>query len=460
MKLFFAILLLSGQAFAADYVIDNVEVKTRSPSNPIVNVWYRVPRGYDPKSKGLYRVLILFGGRNCDGGPEVSGKLGWTEWADLNDIFLVAPTFKNDDYWDPEKWSGKALLDALGQIAVKYRIATTGLLYYGYSAGSQASNLFASWRPGIARAYVSHACGVFHEPSVRMRNVPGLVTCGDIDVERYIISRRFVDKYRKLGIPVVWRSFPNHPHDVPPDSIRLAKEFLLHYHRAHPEDLGWSANSKIAYQRFVGDDSDKVYYPIDGNDVADIPSEDRVELPSESVAMAWGTIGRIRERGRCRVHVSSRIINGVEVVFAVPSTVSADSRVLFVFGGRGWKGKRSIEELGFLQLAIAKNWCIISPSFSVGEYWNPQSGSAEVIRAAVAHLRKIHSLRQRPVFLFGYSAGGQLVALLQDYMPTFAAAWAVYGCGVYPETAKSRAPGLIACGMEDSDRLRDRKSVV
>ena len=446
--------LLAGRVFAAEPLIDCVEVKTRSSENSLVKVWYRVPKSYEAKAKGLSRVLILFGGRNCDGKIEVSGKLGWTEWADQNGIFLVAPTFKDDDYWEPAKWSGRAIEDALAQIAAKYRIATAGLLYYGYSAGSQASNLFPAWRPDLCRAYVSHACGVFHVPTVKMKGVAACVTCGDADDARYVLGRRFVNQCRQLGVSVVWKSFPNHPHDVPPGSIRLAKAFLSHYHRAHPEDLGYSAVRGIKDVGFIGDDADGVYYPAGGRDAADIPAEDRVELPSESVALAWGAPGRTHERRKRKVNISTREVNGVEVVFAVPSEVSRDSRILLVFGGRGWDGDRSLKELGFFRWAVAKNWCLVSPSFSKGEYWEMQSGSAEVVRAAVRQLRKKHSLSSRPVFLFGYSAGGQLVSLLQEHDPKFADAWAVYGCGVYPETARSRTPGLIACGIGDEDRLR------
>lgn len=454
MKILALLILLAGQVFAAEPVIDCVEVKTRAPDNALVKVWYRVPRNHDANRKGLSRVLILFGGRNCDGKPEVSGKLGWTEWADQNGIFLVAPTLKNDDYWEPERWSGRAIEDALAQIAAKYRIATSGLLYYGYSAGSQASNLFSAWRPDLCRAYVSHACGVFHKPMPKMKNVPACVTCGDADDARYVISRQFVERCKGVGVPVVWKSFPNHPHDVPPDSIRLAKAFLLHYHRAHPEDLGHSAVRGTKDVGFVGDDADGVYYPSGSRDAKDIPAEDRIELPSESIAIAWGAPGRTHERRKRKVSISTREFNGVEVVFAVPSDVSRDSRIIFVFGGRGWNGERSLKELGFFRWAVAKNWCLASPSFSKGEYWEPQSGSADVVRAAITQLRKEHSLRPRPVFLFGYSAGGQLVALLHEYDPGLADAWAVYGCGVYPETTRSRTPGLVACGTRDEDRLR------
>jgi len=454
-RLTFAALALAStlHAFAVEPVIGSIEIRTRAPNNPSVKVWYRVPRNYDPQRSLRYRVLVLFGGRNSDGRPEVSGKLGWTEWADLNGIFLVSPTLKDDNYWEPAKWSGRALLDALSTLAARYRIATTGLLFYGYSAGSQASNLFPAWRPDICRAYVSHACGVFHKPSARMRDVAGLVTCGDADTARYVLSREFVGKYRSLGMPVVWKSFPNHPHDVPPGSIRLAKEFLAHYHWSHPEDLGGS-QQRTKSAIFVGDDADGVYYRAESSEAADVMSEDRVLLPSESVSAAWGLPGRTSPRVESSARTAKETIDGVEVVYVVPDGVRNDSRILVLFGGRGWPGEKSIAELGFKEWAIARNWCIVAPSFSKCEYWEPQSGSAAVVAAAVDSLRAKHSLRPLPVFLFGYSAGGQLVALLQDHNPSLVAAWAVYGCGLYPDAPKARAPGFVACGMDDAERLR------
>ena len=37
----------------------------------------------------------------------------FNKWADRNGIFIVGPTFKNDEYWYPRKWSGRALLKGL-----------------------------------------------------------------------------------------------------------------------------------------------------------------------------------------------------------------------------------------------------------------------------------------------------------------------------------------------------------
>ena len=147
-------------------------------------------------------------------------------------------------------------------------------------------------------------------------------------------------------------------------------------------------------------------------------------------------------------------VNGVEVVYMIPDGVRQDSRILVLFGGRGWPGKKAIAELGFREWAIKRNWCVVAPSFSNGEYWNPERGSAAVVASAVDALRRKHSLRPLPVFLFGYSAGGQLVALLQDYDSSLVAAWGVYGCGVYPDDPKAKTLGFVACGMDDAERLR------
>ena len=202
---------------------ETIVVKTKAPHNKQAVFQYRIPKGYDKNRREMYRVLVIFGGRNTDGKADASGRMGWGKWCDDNGIFLVAPGLKNDNYWDPEAWSGKALQKALRQLKRKYNICTDKILYYGYSAGSQASNLFAEWRPGSCRAWVSHACGVFHEPTGRMKDTPGLVTCGDADQARYIISRNFVEASRKKGVNIIWKSFPNHPHDVPPDSLKLAR---------------------------------------------------------------------------------------------------------------------------------------------------------------------------------------------------------------------------------------------
>lgn len=272
------------QAFA-----EIITVKTRAPENKQAVFQYRVPKGYDAKRRESYRVLVIFGGRNTDGKADASGRMGWGKWCDDNGIFIVSPGLKNDKYWEPQEWSGRALQQALNQLKKKYNICTTKLLYYGYSAGSQASNLFPSWKPDLCRAWVSHACGVFHEPSSRMRGIPGLVTCGDADNARYIISRNFVEASRKKGVEIIWKSFPNHPHDVPPDSLKLARAFLGYYHELHKDDLSRTPMpQEKTNTAFIGDDQEHKFYPATSAKAKNVIREDRVELPNLTIAEAWG----------------------------------------------------------------------------------------------------------------------------------------------------------------------------
>ena len=282
--------------------IDYVVVHTKSAINKDVRIYYRVPEDWKGKSNGqLCRVLVYFGGRNCKGESEAAGKgLGFAKWADENNIFIVAPGFKDDDYWEPEKWSGEALMAGLKEIKKEYPICTDGLLFYGYSAGSQCANLFPAWKPNLCCAWVSHACGVFFKPVPLMKQCPGLVTCGDADEARYIISRRFVGDCRKLGIDVIWKSFPNHPHDVPPDSVKLALTFLTLQHQRNMDDLipfkmTQKTRRPSAEVLYVGDDQEGRFFPAKSREASRIDAEDRVAFTSHELALAWGKEARTRK---------------------------------------------------------------------------------------------------------------------------------------------------------------------
>ncbi len=287
--------LLSALALAQGNVKNpSVSVKTSSVQNNPLKVYYRIPANYKDDSKNLYRVLVIFGGRNCSGEKEVGGMLGFDKWADENDVFLVGPGFKDDEYWQPEKWSGKALIEALDEIGKNYKISKDHLLYYGYSAGSQCSNLFPAWKPQMCTAWVSHACGVFHKPEKKMKASFGLVTCGEADIGRYQISRNFVTEYRKLGVPILWKTFPNTQHDVPPDSVILSKVFLKYYHTENLSELESakkeSARKKVPEKKilYVGDDQENRFWPFGSRETLNIEPEDRVEFTSKELALAWG----------------------------------------------------------------------------------------------------------------------------------------------------------------------------
>ena len=79
-------------------IAETIVVKTKAPQNRNAVFQYRVPKGYGKNRREMYRVLVIFGGRNTDGKADTSGRMGWGKWCDDNGIFLIAPCLKNDNY--------------------------------------------------------------------------------------------------------------------------------------------------------------------------------------------------------------------------------------------------------------------------------------------------------------------------------------------------------------------------
>lgn len=445
-KCFIGVLaLLLAVTASAEENVRCVSVKTKATNNAEAKFWYHVPEGYDAKRKTPYPVLVYFGGRNCTGEAEASGKLGWSDWADANGVFLIAPGFLDDFYWEPEKWSGPALFDVLRELKKSYRIDDAKLCYYGYSAGSQAANLFPAWRPSRCRGWVSHACGVFHEPTVKMRGVPGLVTCGDADSARYVISRDFVAKARKRGVDVIFKTFPNHEHDVPPDSLRLAKAFLAYCIKGHEPGA----------KSFVGDDVDNLYYPAESVEAEFVDPSERVVLPTVAIAEAWGRPGErsVEVKPPAKEERIRLKAKGVEFLCRIPRQYDRDSRIVVLFGGRGWNATKTLDTFAFGELADHERAFLVSPSFSKGEYWNPDSGTGDLVSAVVSTIEKRYGLREQGVILYGYSAGGQCSALFSQFDGLDVSAWGVHGCGVFPDEFDVRAQAFVTCGEKDAERM-------
>ena len=55
---------------------ETIIVKTKAPQNRNAVFQYRVPKGYDKNRREMYRVLVIFGGRNTDGKADASCHMG------------------------------------------------------------------------------------------------------------------------------------------------------------------------------------------------------------------------------------------------------------------------------------------------------------------------------------------------------------------------------------------------
>jgi len=251
-------------------------ISTNAPQNKNVKMVLRIPANFSPKDAKNYRVMVLFGGRNWQGEKTIKA-YNFVKLADEHKIFLLSPSFKNDSYWEPEKWSGEALLQAVKKVKVKYLLKKRGkLLYFGYSAGAQCAVLFYHWKPEIVKAWGAYACGVWFWPKKQVTNaVPAIITCGEDDMQRYLLSKRFVRTAREHGYSIIWRSYPV-GHGLSPKALALTRSFFA------------SVLSGQSKAKYVGDDQEINFYPEHSKNARNIDIEYRNNFSNLNLAKQWG----------------------------------------------------------------------------------------------------------------------------------------------------------------------------
>lgn len=280
--------------------VETFTLATAAPNNRVLEFAVRLPIGFSPERAPSTRVLVVFGGRNWDARRTLS-TYDFNDFADQHNVVLLAPAFRDDNYWQPEAWSGEALVRALSHVRERHGIPDHAVFLYGYSAGGQCANLFYAWMPEHVAAWGAHACGVFFDPaklfsppspstddftryteivappdaSVHPRPAPALVTCGVKDEPRRAISRHFLNIYREAGGESVWRDYSS-GHEFISDPVKLAGEFFA--------SLLATPNASPV---FVGDDDTDRYYPADSRAARRIPEELRSLFREEVVARLW-----------------------------------------------------------------------------------------------------------------------------------------------------------------------------
>jgi poly(3-hydroxybutyrate) depolymerase len=207
----------TGAVIAGEF--RQLTVTTSAPANRNVVFAYRLPQG-----RPVEKIMVVFGGRNWEAERTLK-QIDFRPLADRFGLLLVAPGFKDDDYWQPEKWSGRALKNALAQLEKEYALHSPPLIYYGYSAGGQCANLFYLHDPRRVMAWGVHACGVWGDPVKVKPPVPVLITCGGDDCERLELSRNFVQRCGDAGWLRLWAALPG-GHELSPDALKLANLFF------------------------------------------------------------------------------------------------------------------------------------------------------------------------------------------------------------------------------------------
>ncbi len=258
MKFFSAVLLIllfAVRAHSEIFTLNGVEFALRLPL----------------KLNSESRIMVLFGGRNWEGERTLK-TFAFDSLAEKYNLILLSPSFKDKDYWEPEKWSGKALMSAVKRLEEKHKLKPRKLLFYGYSAGGQCSNLFYNFMPERVEAWGLHACGVY--PNTPVKNgIPALITCGVNDSERIAISLSFIYKYRENGGRLVWKTYKAE-HELNKEALEFARQFFADILEKK------SAN-------FVGEDDTGRILPTKKSSQIDL--EFRNYLSSDELRKLWET---------------------------------------------------------------------------------------------------------------------------------------------------------------------------
>lgn len=262
MKILFPVICFLTTLLSADVIT----VSTSAPENRCLEVYYRLPAGWNRESG----IMILFGGRNWSG-RETLSKYRFEAFADKYNLILLSPSFVNDDYWEPEKWSGRALFTAVRILEKKLNLKRKKMLYYGYSAGGQCAVLFYAYAPERVLAFGAHACGVYFDARKWKAHVPALITCGTEDSERLAVSRNFIYGYRESGGSLIWKSYPM-GHALQSGPLEIAQAFF-------------GSILENAPVRFVGEDDSGLCYPAGEKENVDV--EFRNPLPEGRLLQLW-----------------------------------------------------------------------------------------------------------------------------------------------------------------------------
>lgn len=259
-------------------VFEKFIIKTEAPNNKQLEVAYRAPK-ISEDNKYSPAILVMFGGRNWKA-AKTFRTYKFNQLADKYNVYLVSPSFKDDEYWHPEKWSGEALFEAIDRLKTKFNLNEPDLYYYGYSAGGQCANLFYFYKPESICAVGIHACGVF-SAALTKPSAPFLVTCSENDDIRFQLSYTFAQKLREqtvsADIPLSKVIFKNYQagHELNEEALILARCFF--------SDM----LEKREQVKFIAEDFINTIYDADSARSANIDKELKNIFYSRKTADAW-----------------------------------------------------------------------------------------------------------------------------------------------------------------------------
>lgn len=268
----------------------------------------RIPSKYQRAPRDIpHRLLLVCPVFKGDPLKLLNGFSSIRELADKRDWFVLIPAFQQEredvrdrrkSYYYPEHFSGKAVLEALTEVARKYPVDTERLLVQGLSGGAQFAHRFAIWAPERVTAVGVNSSSWFDEPNEKSRAPAWLVTIGDSDGS-YDASLQFVDQLRQVGAAPIFRSYVGMKHEGDPGVEVLTEAFLEFYDELTRSELGRrkSMNERdypeptleSEAMPFIGDSQDWRFFPNTEGSRAYVPEDTQTFIPSDVIAGLWGT---------------------------------------------------------------------------------------------------------------------------------------------------------------------------
>lgn len=205
-------------------------VNTNNYANANLEFYYYIPSEILKDKKKSYPVLICIPGLSGSGKDFVCAP--FKEFADKEHFLILAPSFVWDEknwesktsYQYPDAWSGDALLKMLDKIKEKYKISTSKLYLYGFSAGAQLALRFSLWRPNLVAACAAHAGGGTITPTEKIP-VKFFISVGAQDTERIPKVSEFYWRAHNAGISVDYKQYEG-GHCIPQQQITDSLAFF------------------------------------------------------------------------------------------------------------------------------------------------------------------------------------------------------------------------------------------
>lgn len=290
--------------------MDVIKIRTSSSDNPEVPFYVRPPSGYQPggDAAGMkHRLLLLFPFVPETGLRAIQRNETLVKLADARGWFVASPTlvvdFKKDAqdrkkaFYYPESWSGKAVVDAVEEIARKYPVDGRRLFVQGLSGGAQIAHRLGLWCPERITAVVVNASGWYEDPNPKASQVAWVITVGEAD-SRLKDTVAFAEKLKACGALPLLKTYIGRIHEDIEEANQIGAAFLFHVDELTKKDLGQpagapqvSAYNRTDHHAYVGDGRDYLYFANAPQKQATLPPEARFFLPDDVVAECWGKKG-------------------------------------------------------------------------------------------------------------------------------------------------------------------------